>query len=380
MAGVAPLVPGWRDRWLARRDRWLADPSFQRFAARFPLTRFVARRRARALFDLCAGFVYSQVLFACVRLGVLDALADGPIGAPALAARVRLPTDGAQRLLDAAVAIGLAELRGRDEYGLGVHGAALLGNAGARAMVEHHSLLYADLADPIALLRGAPGTTALARYWAYARSQPQEPLEDRDIAPYTELMSRSQPLVADDVLDAYPLGRHRRMLDVGGGDGSFLIAAARRAPHLQCTLFDLAPVAARARARLAAAGLSARAEAVGGDFRADPLPAGADLITFVRVLHDHDDATVLGLLRAARAAIAPGGVVLIAEPLAGTPGAEPVGAAYFGMYLLAMGTGRPRTPTDYDRLAREAGFAGVQSRRTAQPLQTGVLVVLPRVA
>ena len=49
-------------------NRLQANPRFRRFAAAFPLTRFVARRRARALFDLCAGFVYTQVLTACVRL------------------------------------------------------------------------------------------------------------------------------------------------------------------------------------------------------------------------------------------------------------------------------------------------------------------------
>ncbi len=43
-------------------------PDFQRFAGTFVLTRPIARRRAGALFDLCAGFVYSQILLACVRL------------------------------------------------------------------------------------------------------------------------------------------------------------------------------------------------------------------------------------------------------------------------------------------------------------------------
>jgi demethylspheroidene O-methyltransferase len=43
----------------------VSRPSFRAWAARFWLTRPIARRRARALFDVCAGFVYSQVLFAC---------------------------------------------------------------------------------------------------------------------------------------------------------------------------------------------------------------------------------------------------------------------------------------------------------------------------
>jgi demethylspheroidene O-methyltransferase len=362
----------WRDALARMRDGWLANPRFQRFAARFWLTRAVARRRARGLFDLCAGFVYSQVLLACVRLDLFEQLRAGPCTVHSLAARAALPDDSMLRLLEAATALGLVERRGRGRFGLGAHGAALLGNPAVVAMIEHHALLYADLADPVALLRAGKGE-ALARYWAYAGAERPATLGGEAVAAYTELMSSSQPLVAHDVLDAYPLGRHRCLLDVGGGDGTFLAAAAARAPQLQCVLFDLPPVAERARARFAAAGLGARARAVGGDFRADALPPGADVVSFVRVLHDHDDATVMHLLRAARAALPPDGTLLVAEPMADTRGAEPMGAAYFGFYLLAMGKGRPRTPQEYEAMLHRSGFDRVRSIATAQPLQTRLL-------
>ncbi|MFM8614197.1 MAG: methyltransferase, partial [Alphaproteobacteria bacterium] len=64
----------WADRFTAWRESLTARPSFRAWAARFPLTRPLARRRARELFDLCAGFVYSQVLAACVRLKLFEAL------------------------------------------------------------------------------------------------------------------------------------------------------------------------------------------------------------------------------------------------------------------------------------------------------------------
>ena len=69
---------GWRARWQAWRDRILTSPGFQRRAARSWWMRPIARRRARGLFDLVAGFVYSQVLLACVRLKLFDLLAAGP--------------------------------------------------------------------------------------------------------------------------------------------------------------------------------------------------------------------------------------------------------------------------------------------------------------
>ena len=59
--------------------------------------------------------------------------------------------------------------------------------------------------------------------------------------------------------------------------------------------------------------------------------------------------------------------------MSGTPGAEPVGEAYFGFYLLAMGRGRPRTPAEIAALVREAGFGEVRPRRTRTPLLTSVI-------
>ena len=76
---------------MAVRDRWLSNPKFQRWAAAFPLTRPTARKRARALFDVCAGFVYSQILFACVRLKLFDLLAAGPLTAADIAAQLAVP-------------------------------------------------------------------------------------------------------------------------------------------------------------------------------------------------------------------------------------------------------------------------------------------------
>ncbi len=364
----------WWDRCVGLVDNLFASPRFQRWATGFPLTRPIARRRAQGLFDLVAGFVYSQVLYAAVRLHLFDILHDGPQTLAELAPRLGLPEPGAARLLDAAVALRLAEPRGRGRYGLGPLGHAMVGNPGIAAMIEHHRLLYADLADPVALLRGVPGETALGGYWPYAASAGPAALTPAQIAGYTDLMSASQPFIAAEVLDAYDVGRHRCLLDVGGGDGRFLVEAAARAPSLRVMLFDLPAVAARAAARFAAAGLAARARAIGGDFRTDALPQGADLVSLVRILHDHDDATVQALLRAVRTCLPPGGTLLIAEPLAATSGAEPVGDAYFGFYLMAMGRGRPRRAAELTSMLAEAGFDRIRTLRTRSPLLTGLLL------
>ncbi|HYN79780.1 MAG TPA: methyltransferase dimerization domain-containing protein, partial [Lamprocystis sp. (in: g-proteobacteria)] len=122
-------------RWLALRNRLLASPRFQRWASGFPLTRPIARRRARSLFDLCAGFVYSQILFACIELDLFEHLAGGPVSLGELAKRMGLPETGALRLLKSAASLGLIERSGPDHFVLGELGAALRGNPGIAAMV-----------------------------------------------------------------------------------------------------------------------------------------------------------------------------------------------------------------------------------------------------
>jgi demethylspheroidene O-methyltransferase len=364
---------GLRERWIDFRNRLLASPQFHRWAARFPLTRALARRRARELFDIAAGFVYSQILLACVELRLFEQLAEGPRSLEHLAEAMRLPPAGAERLLLAAETLRLVELRDRGRYGLGQLGAAMLGNAGIAAMVAHHTSLYADLQDPVALLRGR-SDTELSRFWPYATATSPDGLEAQQVGAYSELMAASQTFVADDVLTSYPLRSFRHLLDLGGGDGRFAATAAQRWPDLQVTVFDLPSVAERAGRRFAREQLSDRARAIGGDLLKDPLPDGADIISLVRVLHDHDDEAVRRILASAKAALRPGGVLLIAEPMSATRGAEPIGEAYFGFYLLAMGSGRPRTANRLIALLRETGLHHARLVPTLHPLMVRLLV------
>jgi demethylspheroidene O-methyltransferase len=370
---MATSLSAWaRDR-IARLQ---ATEGFRRAAGAFPLTRPVARRQARSLFDLCAGFVYSQVLLATVQLRLPERLMAGPRSAAALALELEMTEPATERLLTAAASLRLLALRGQDAggralYGLGTLGAALIDNPGVTAMIEHHGLLYDDLRDPVALLRGETTQTALANYWPYAKGAGEGAAAPDD---YSALMAVSQRFVAAEVLGAYPLRRHRHLLDVGGGSGAFLMAAGDHAPNLRLTLFDLPAVAAIARERLAASPVAAQCEAIGGDFTTDALPSGADAVSLVRVLHDHDDDVALVLLRAIRKALPPGGTLLIAEPMAGTRGAEPVGDAYFGFYFLAMGGGRARTPARIKEMLSEAGFSRSRLLRGRMPMVARVMV------
>jgi demethylspheroidene O-methyltransferase len=239
----------WQDRFVAWRNGLVSKPTFQRWAAGFFLTRPIAHKSADSLFNLVAGFVYSQVLVACVQLKLPNLLADGPKTVSDLATAMDLPLASASRLLAAATSLNIVEGAGPDRYALGMQGAALLGNGGLTDMILHHALLYADMADPVALLRDGGGKGQLAAFWPYAAYDNPGEADTGAISPYSALMASTQPMVASDILHAYPLTQHRLLMDVGGGEGAFAIAAAMSAPTLNVSVFDLPAVAQRASAR-----------------------------------------------------------------------------------------------------------------------------------
>ena len=104
--------PAWRDRFDEWMDGKLTDPGFSRWAASNVLTRWIVRRRASQVFDVMAGFVYSQVLLACVRLRIFELVNESPRTLDELAQKCQVPASALQRLINSAVALRLLNLRG----------------------------------------------------------------------------------------------------------------------------------------------------------------------------------------------------------------------------------------------------------------------------
>ena len=146
----------------------------------------------------------------------------------------------------------------------------------------------------------------------------------------------------------------------GGGQGRFATELAKNYPHLRITLFDLPDVCTVSSRIVARNAMADRIRVIPGDFTKDALPTGADLVTLIRIAHDHCDEVVLALLKSIYASLPAGGSLLIAEPMANEPGEKPEGDAYFHFYLLAMGSGRLRTPMELMQLMHQAGFSHLE--------------------
>jgi demethylspheroidene O-methyltransferase len=242
-------------------------------------------------------------------------------------------------------------------------------------MVRHHRLLYADLADPLALLRADRAEpSSLSRFWTYAGALQGATERGEDTAEYSQLMATSQHFVADEVLATVSFRDVARLLDVGGGHGAFLRHIGTAWPHLKLGLFDLPEVVETGARTLGEAVGASRVTPHPGNFFSDSIPQGYDMVSLIRILHDHDDAPAQSLLANIHKSLAPGARLLIAEPMARIPGAEAMGEAFFGLYLWAMGSGRPRSPAEIIAMTRAAGFANARLVATAQPVNASVII------
>ncbi|OUV99902.1 MAG: hypothetical protein CBD16_07255 [Betaproteobacteria bacterium TMED156] len=363
--------------WLSKiRDRILLNAKFRNYFENTWVFKPFVKSQANQIFDLVSGFVYSQILFACISLDLLEKLRGGPVKLSNLAEICSVDLPEMQRLIDGAKALGIVETRENDLIGLGIKGILILTKPSISALIKHHSTFYKDLIDPVALLRKQRNSTALGSFWPYASNEKHEDFcfSEEIIRNYSEVMSISQPLVSEQICSAYKFYKHKKILDLGGGQATFAINLAKKYPNLKISVFDLPQVSKIAGEKICNSGFESQIKVYQGSFLRDPIPKGYDLITLIRVLYDHPDKNLKVILASAKKSLQTSGKLLIAEPMAGEAGTGRMSDAYFGMYLLAMGKGLPRSHKRIHFLLKEAGFSSVRSIKVTLPIQTGLIV------
>jgi demethylspheroidene O-methyltransferase len=356
------------------RNRQIASPRFRSFISGLPLLRTIANRKANHLFRLTSGFVHTQILSACVNLGIFEVLNGRALSSSTLATRCSVPPDEMRRLLDQARRLDLLSEVTPDLWMLTDAGTVLATDRGLREMIRHHDMLYRDLADAGAFWRGNRSETQLRRYWAYVRGNEPAALAAEEAAPYSALMRESQAMMADCILASFDFGRFRSVLDVGGGEGAFLSALGAKFPSLELSLFDLPVVTELARRHLDDKGMLQRARIHGGDFCIDEIPSDSDGVTLIRILCDHDDDRVVQILTNLHRSLGAGTRLLVAEAMAGESEGANLAALYFSTYFAAMGSGRCRSPQEIIGLLAHCGFRNGKAIATTNPLLATLVI------
>jgi len=308
---------------------------------------------------IAMGFMAAKHLFVASEIGVFEDLASGPATLDELAAKSEIPRRTLGISADAMVSLGLLEREGDRYRNSGVAAAFLAGTPGSGLRPAIRLLdricypTWMKLEDAV---RRGEGERHFGRF-----TEEEQQLFSAGVEAITAGMAAS-------LAENYDFGRHRRVLDVGGGTGSFLIAALRCYPTLQATLFELPGACAVARRRLATEREGTRVAVVEGDFFKDPLPDGHDAIIVANTAHVLSVANNMGLLKNIRSHAAVGARLLLVDWWMDATRTQPPAAAIMsGEFLLMSGEGQTYSEDEADGWLTETGWRKIERRQLAGP-------------
>ncbi len=310
------------------------------------------------IMTVAAGFMAAKHLFAASELGLFEALADAPAPLDALAGRTGLTPRAARISADAMVALGLLERHG-DTY--------------RNSPTADRFLAGRPQADLRPLLRfwdrvSYPAWQDLAGSLGRGPRQEIFDLDDelQEIASAGIEAVLAGPAAA--LAHTYGFAAHHRLLDVGGGTGSWSIAAVRAHPGLAATVVELPVVAAVAKTSVTEAGLGDRIEVVTGDVMGGELPGGHDVVLVANLVHYWSAEQNRQLLRRIRAAASPDAHLLLADFWTDPTHTRPTHAALMaGEFAVHLENGDVYSVDEVRGWLGETGWCFVEHRELAGP-------------
>jgi hypothetical protein len=288
-------------------------------------------------------------------LRIAELIAQAPQTVDDLARTANVDADALDRVLRHLVTVDVVERDRAGAYSLTSHGAALR---------EDHDASVRDALD----IEGAVGRADLsfvqllhtvrtgeAAFPAHYGREFWDDLSRRPAvrASYDRQMGTDAARWARSIVPAYDWGSLGHVVDVGGGNGTLLVALLRAHPSLRGTVFDRPETIEAAEVVVTNAGLADRCDLVAGNFF-DPLPTGAGGYLLCAILHDWPDDEAVEILRRCADASASDGTVLVIEKT-DRPRARP--RTEMDLRLLAYFGGRERGVDELSSLAPRADLA-----------------------
>jgi len=304
------------------------------------------------ILNVVRAFQPACVLTVAAELDVFSVLCKKPMTAKSLAGKLNSDIRATTILLDALAALGLLAKKG-DKFSVPAEVAEILTEKGRRNILPAVRHLGNCLRR----------WSQLAQVTQTGKPPDREPSirgEAADLAAFIGAMDNFSAPIVCQVIDCLGPLTFRRLLDIGGGPGTWTIAFLRAAPGARATLFDLPEVMPLARQRIADAGLSDRVSLVAGDFYVDDLPAGADFAWLSSVAHQNSRQQNRALFAKIHAALRENGVLVIRDIVMDESRTEPVAGALFAVNML-VGTESGGTYTfgEFQQDLTKAGFKKV---------------------
>lgn len=311
------------------------------------------------IFQIAYGFMASKMLFVANELGLFEALTDSSATLDELAQRTGVPRRTLRIVADAMVALGFVERQGNQYQNTPVAATFL---SGRNPSDLRPALRFLDQFTYRRWTRIAEAVrTGQAVFGEFALSPDEQSLYTSGVEAITAGAAHALPRV-------YDFGRHHRLLDLGGGSGSFLLTVLRQFPYMEGTLFDLPAVTALTRQRLANNPLTTRVQFVAGDFFTDALPSNHDVILIANVLHDFVPERNITLLRQIHNTALDGAHLLLVDFWTNSTHTQPPMAALnAGTFLLMSGEGDVYSEDEVHGWLQASGWRAIEHKPLAGP-------------
>ena len=290
------------------------------------------QRQLCAFQELSSAFLPTTVVLSAIELGLFSELASGPTSAEALAKRLHLDRHALETLLAALVSLGYLEC----ESGLYRNS-----EFSSRALVKESPEYEGDtalmslwfmrqmcqLSDTVRMGRGRE---------SFEEAVSESPARAAWLASAMDQVARNY---SDSIAGHLDMRGVRRLLDVGGAEGSLARAMLAANSEAEADIFELPHVAEAARQRIREHGLEHRIKVIEGDFRSDELGEGYDLLFFSNIFHLCDEALARSLIGKAARALNPGGRLAIKDVVPRRDEPMPPAMALFNVVTMTISEG-----------------------------------------
>jgi SAM-dependent methyltransferase/predicted transcriptional regulator len=317
-------------------------------------------------------FMRSRIILTAAELDLFTIIDGSPATAEKIAEKHGLDPRGLARVMECLVTFGLLN-KDAGEYSLTEQGAYFSSKhrISSLPMLLHMSRLWDNWTDLTAIVKKDTGG-------GRKPSMPQDPGSRQAFIGAMHVVGRtlSEDIAADLDLSGYGC---RKLLDIGGGSGTYTIAFLRKYPDMTAILFDLKEVIEMARERISSEGLPDRTELIAGDFYMDELPGGCDLALLSAIIHQNSREQNVELFKKAYRALVPGGIILVRDHIMNEQRTWPPEGAMFAINMLVNTAGGDTyTFFEVEHDLREADFKNVKLVRSGEKMDSVVRAAKPK--
>ncbi len=154
----------------------------------------------------------------------------------------------------------------------------------------------------------------------------------------------------------------KRLLDLGGGPGTYAIHFCLANPHLRAVIFDRATSEPFARQIIDSFKISDRVAFIGGDFTTDAIEGGPyDVAWLSHILHSSDEKTCRRIIGKTARQMPSGGRILVHDFILDNARTAPEFAALFSLNMLVNnGVGRSYSDEEIGNMIKSCGISDLQ--------------------